>query len=329
MWFLLAACTPSSPSSVVEPPVTPPAPQPAPTEMPVPTDPPEPPGPSTDVVDRAGYEADVRLLAVPRTPNSPGWQAAQDLCADRFAELGYEVTLDTFATGTNVLGRKVGGEGTVVVGAHYDSVAGCDGADDNASGVAGVLELARMLQDAELDHDVLFACWDQEEAGLVGSTAWVRDHTEVVLEAWSLEMIGYASSAPNTQTLPFGIDLLFPNQAAAVAANDNRGDFIAFVADVPMQGSATDFQAHAHAIGLPVVPLLLNRNLVDSPFTGDLKRSDHAPFWAAGIPAVMLTDSANFRNQAYHCVGAPDTVDRLDFEFAGDVLQAAADTLRQ
>ena len=323
MWLLLAACSPTAPLAEVVP--TTPASEPSPTVVSPPT---TPPSLSTDEVDRIGYEADLRLLAVPRVPNSAGWQAAQDRCADRFAELGYEVTLHTFAGGINVLGRKPGGEGTVVIGAHYDSVAGCDGADDNASGVAGVLELARMLQDSQLDHDVLFACWDQEEAGLLGSRAWVRDTTDVVLEAWSLETIGYATSEPNTQTLPFGIDLVFPNEAAEVAANDHRGDFITFVADTPMQATSNRLEAAAEGIGLPVIPLLLSRALVDSPFSGDLKRSDHAPFWAAGIPAVMVTDSANFRNEAYHCTGAPDTVDRLDLDFAGDVLQAVADTLR-
>lgn len=287
--------------------------------------------PAPTAPDLSGYEDTVRALAVPREPGSVGWQAARDRCAETFEALGYEVELHSFDEGVNVIGRKESPSDTaILVGAHYDSVPGCTGADDNATGVAGVLHLATALQDVELDHDLLFACWDQEENGLLGSTAWVLEHdTSDLVEAWSFEMIGFSSDEPGSQTLPLGLDLIFPDQAAAVADNGFRGDFITFVGDEPMAATAATFEAHADSLGLPVVSLLLSPNLVLSPLTGDLKRSDHTPFWVVGVPAVMVTDSANFRNQAYHCNGTEDAVSRLDFDFATRVVEATAAALRE
>lgn len=287
--------------------------------------------PDDDGPDLSGYEEMVRALAVPRGPGGAGWQAAQDRCASTFEALGYDVELHAFDEGINVIGRKESPADTaIVVSAHYDSVGGCTGADDNATGVAAVLELAELLAAEELAHDVVFACWDQEENGLLGSTAWVLGNdTSNLVEAWSFEMIGYASDEPNSQALPTGLELVFPDEVAAVAANDFRGDFITFVGDEEMATTAATFEGQADELGLPVVSLLLTAGLVLSPLTGDLKRSDHTPFWLAGVPAVMVTDSANFRNEAYHCNGVEDSVDRLDFDFATRVVEAAAETLKE
>ena len=242
-----------------------------------------------------------------------------------FEAAGLEVTRHVYATGTNVVGIKPGtaNTGAVVVSAHYDSVSDCDGADDNATGVAGVLESARILGAGTWENDLIVACWDEEEDGLVGSEAWVNAFSAAggaVALAFSLEMIGFASDAPDSQTLPTGLDLLFSEATAAVAANDSRGDFIAFVADDGATAPSETFAEHAG--DLAVVPILIPEALVVSPLLGDLQRSDHASFWAAGYSAVMVTDTANFRNSGYHCYLEEDTLDRLDQGFATNVIRA-------
>src|SRR5690606_6446465 len=100
----------------------------------------------------------------------------QDLCADRLTELGYEVTLHNYGSGVNVIGRRPGAtapDEIVMVGAHYDHIDDCRGADDNASGVAAALEIARVLATVETQRTTMIACWDQEELGLIGSEAFV------------------------------------------------------------------------------------------------------------------------------------------------------------
>src|SRR5205085_2928777 len=134
-------------------------------------------GPSAvELVDRAGFEADVISIAAPRTPRTPHWQAVQDLCADRFAALGYEVERHAYATGVNVIGVRTGTKlpaERIVVSAHYDSVPNCAGADDNGTGTAATLEVARVLSLQPHDRTLVVACWDEEERGLIGSSAYV------------------------------------------------------------------------------------------------------------------------------------------------------------
>ncbi|MEZ4321719.1 MAG: M28 family peptidase [Myxococcota bacterium] len=295
---------------------------PADTDPGVPTD----PAGFAASVQVARWQADVTALSVPRAPGSPGWQAAQDHCRTTLEDLGFDTTLHTFPSGTNVIGRKAGtaSEGSVIVSAHYDSVPGCPGADDNASGVAGALEVARVLAPGTFTHDLVVACWDREEAGLLGSQAWAADNTGPIRMMWSFEMIGYASSDPNTQDLPFGFDLVFPDQTAQVVDNDRRGDFILYVGNPASAPARVPFETAAATAGLPQVTIQLTQGQVGNPFLADLGRSDHASFWDAGYPGVMLTDSANFRNASYHCASGADTVDRLDPQFAAGTIAATA-----
>src|SRR5690606_20146741 len=128
-------------------------------------------------VEAARYQADLEAIAMPREPESAHWQAVQDLCAERLEGLGFTVERHAYATGVNVIGVR---EGTsepqrrVLVGAHYDHIAGCAGADDNASGVAGALEAARVLAMASFPRTLVVACWDEEERGLIGSRAYAE-----------------------------------------------------------------------------------------------------------------------------------------------------------
>src|SRR5690348_15617006 len=98
------------------------------------------PAPSpADLVERDRYEADLSVIAGTRSPGTPHWQEVQDLCADRFASLGFEVERHAYATGVNVIGTLPGTTlpaERIVVSSHYDSVPNCEGADDNGTGVA-------------------------------------------------------------------------------------------------------------------------------------------------------------------------------------------------
>jgi len=284
---------------------------------------------AAECVDAVVFEADLTLLAVERSTGGAGWQAAQDHCRTVLTDLGFEVEDHEYGTGTNVVGTKAGSgtsRGAVVVSAHYDSVDGCVGADDNASGVAGALGVARALASGSWHHDLVVACWDEEERGLVGSRAWADraaaagDRIEVAV---SLEMIAYSDDAEGSQTFPTGFDAVFPDAVEAVEANGSRGDFIGLVADEAADPFSAAFESFAPA-SLPTVRIDVATALLNSPAMGDLRRSDHASFWAHGIPAVMVTDTANFRYGGYHCTDFADELSRLDLGFAADVVRATA-----
>jgi len=287
------------------------------------------PAEATGCVDAEAYSADLNLLAIPRSPGTAGWQTAQDHCRTVLTELGFDVEDHGYGTGTNIVGTKTGtgsARRTVVISAHYDSVEGCAGADDNASGVAGALGVARALAAGTWDHDLVVACWDEEERGLIGSEAWVaRAATDGmnVDSAVSLEMIAYRDDAPNTQELPSGFDLVFPDAYAEVEAREFRGDFITLIGD---SRSALMLLAYAEyaPTSLPVVSVEIPDSLLGSAAISDLRRSDHASFWDEEMPGLMVTDTANFRNDAYHCGATDDTVARLDLAFAVDVTRATA-----
>ncbi|MBA3457828.1 MAG: M20/M25/M40 family metallo-hydrolase [Deltaproteobacteria bacterium] len=274
-----------------------------------------------ELVDRAAYEADVTTIAAPRSPRTPHWQTVQDLCADRFAALGFEVERHTYSTGVNVIGVRMGKTKPaerVVISAHYDSVTSCAGADDNATGVAGTLEAARVLSLQPHDRTLVVACWDEEERGLIGSSAYVaraKAAGDSIVLALVFEMIGYRSSAPMSQRTDPQLEAVFPDAAAQIAANDYRGDFALVVNDETANAAVADLQAVATDVGLPIVNISLLAPLKRS--LDSLRRSDHAPFWDAEYPALFVTDTAEYRNPHYHCPrGISDAIADLDFEFA-------------
>lgn len=289
-------------------------------------------GAPADCVEATRYAEDLEAFAILRAPGTEGWQEVQDACAEELERLGFAVERQDYGTGINVIGRQEGTAAaprTVVVSAHYDHLDDCVGADDNATGVAGVLEVARVLAGRSHANDLVVACWDEEESGLVGSLAYAGEASaqgEDIAVAFSLEMIGYTDDAVDSQTLPAGFDILFADAAAEVAANDSRGDFIALIADEGAAAATTAFSAGAPD-GLPVVLVELTSEMTTSPALGDLQRSDHASFWYAGYPAIMVTDTANFRYGGYHCRDGEDTIDRLDLDFAVGVVQATAQSV--
>ena len=279
-------------------------------------------------VERARYVTDITALEGPRDPGSEGWQAAQDLCEARFTEQGYTIERHDYGIGINIIGVLPGddlADERVLVSAHYDGIADCPDADDNASGVAGILETSRVLATGSYRRTLVVACWDQEELGLIGSRAYAAradEDGENILVHFVYEMIGYYSDVPDSQTIPSGLDMLFPAETAALEANENRGDFLAAIGDDLARTSLQAMAYYGSGVDLSVVVLEVPSILKNSPLLLDLQRSDHAGFWRVDIPAMMLTDTSEFRNARYHCGDGDDTVDSLDHDFATKIVQA-------
>lgn len=203
----------------------------------------------------------------------------------------------------------------LLLGAHYDSVPGCPGADDNASAVAVCLECARLLKEHEVGSTMI-VLFNREEDGLLGSREFVTHlgsrSAEAIEEAHIFEMVGFCARVPGSQRMPPGL----PNVAAP-----DVGDFLGLVANRHSNALAEDLLALA-ATYVPKFPVLaLKIYLGIERYFADLLRSDHTPFWEAGIPSLMWTDTSEFRNPHYH--RASDTPDTLDYDFLANVAQLA------
>ncbi len=230
---------------------------------------------------------------------------------------GWTVQEQPFTGGINLYAERLGtvdGAGSILIGAHYDSVERSPGIDDNASGVAMTLEAARLLGDRPTPHTLKVAFFDLEEVGLVGSQAFVSDPSNIrdLKGALIMEMLAYACDTPGCQRYPDGLPIPQPS---------NRGNFIAIIGD---QGHSHLIEAFPKdsSVGVPIVTLAV-------PLVGalmpDLLRSDHVPFWQNGIGAVMVTDTANFRNPHYH--QPTDTLETIDVEFLTHTAQQVMSAL--
>jgi hypothetical protein len=282
-----------------------------------------------DCVEAERYADDLEFVTGVRDPSSAHWQEVQDLCADRLEMLGYAVQLFDYGTGIDVLGRKDGASSPdeiVMVGAHYDHLPDCNGADDNATGIAATLEIARTLAMVELQRTVVIACWDEEELGLIGSRAFAASAAAEGLDIATyinFDMIGFYTAEPNTQMVPAGLDLAFPSQYADVEADMFRGNFIAVVPNQSALATATDFAAQGERVGLRSIVIDLPEGTENAEVFADLRRSDHAAFWEQGFPAMMVSDTGELRNDHYHCTNGPDEIADLSEDFAVGVTRAA------
>jgi Zn-dependent M28 family amino/carboxypeptidase len=208
------------------------------------------------------------------------------------------------------------------IGAHYDTVHGTVGADDNASGVAGLLEIARALAGARHERTLRLCFFAGEENGPSGGLRGSGAHVERILDEEArrehhgilvLEMIGYATDEPDTQATPVRIPLvLWP---------PDQGNFIAVVGNMASGGLGNRFEDAAERY-VPELPYYSLNRL--GGFLSDAARSDHFRYWEAGLPGVMLTDTSNFRNPHYH--DPSDTPDTLNYAFLRDVARATAAT---
>jgi aminopeptidase YwaD len=198
----------------------------------------------------------------------------------------------------------------IIVGAHFDSVQGSPGADDNASGVAVLLETARVLSKTRLRSQVLFCAFQLEEFNMIGSSHFARKLKETgakVDAMMSLEMVGYTDSRPRSQKYPAGLGWLYPD----------RGDFIGVISNWKSISLARNFALSLRQVdGLPVETLSLPGNGALVPAA---RLSDHAPFWDLGFPAVLITDTAFLRNPNYH--RGSDNLETLDMNFMTKVCE--------
>jgi hypothetical protein len=232
----------------------------------------------------------------------------------------------------NILGRKPGAKEediTFIIDGHFDGVPGSPAADDNGSAVAGMLEALRILSQYSFEHSIRFIGFDAEELGLIGSQNYVINGIkpfEDIQGVLNFEMIGFYSDAPNSQTLPSGFGVLFPAVAQQVSDDDSRGNFLFAASTINSNPLLTAF-TDATDNYVPDLKLLSASLPGNGSIAPDLRRSDHAPFWDAGIEALMLTDSADFRNPNYHTPN--DEISTLDFEFMKNVVQATVATLAE
>ncbi len=202
----------------------------------------------------------------------------------------------------------------LVVGAHYDGYGPFPGADDNASGAAGLLELGRLLGKAELPLRVELVAYSTEEPPYFG-TAHMGSalHAEALKKAGariramiSLEMIGYFSDEPGSQSYPMPLlRLYYPG----------RGNFITVVGSPGGIGLTRRVKKAMSGGPLPVY------SITAPAFVPGIDYSDHASYWEAGYPAVMINDTAFYRNKNYHKAG--DTADRLDYKRMAQVVDGA------
>lgn len=284
-------------------------------------------------VEQERYVADLESVTVLRPPGSDGWQDVQDFLALRLEQLGYEVSLHDYGSGVNVIGRLPGfkaEEIEVSLSAHYDHIEGCLGADDNASGVAGALEIARVLANQRFERTFMVAFWDEEERGLIGSSHYAKmakDNGDIISAALVLEMIGYIDESPNTQEVPAGFGFLFPKMMNEMKNNENRANFIFFVADESAATVTDSLTKNADLLSLPSMAIKLNNQQKNSLVLHALQRSDHASFWREDYPAIMIGDTANYRYDAYHCKERKDEISLLNHEFSVKVIRATLATL--
>jgi Zn-dependent M28 family amino/carboxypeptidase len=226
-------------------------------------------------------------------------------------DLGYVVERQRFeARGVEVLNveAELAGaapNGVVVVGAHYDSVIGTVGANDNASGVAAMLELARLLAGRRLPGAVRFVGFVNEEppfflTGEMGSRRYARhcrERGDRVVAMLSLETLGCYSDRSGSQSYPFPFGLLYPR----------TGNFIGFVGNLRSRGLVRrSVRAFRQAARFP------SEGVAAPGYLPGIFWSDHWSFWREGYPAVMVTDTALFRSAYYHTTG--DTPEKIDFD---------------
>ncbi len=233
------------------------------------------------------------------------------------ATVGYSVQRQTFGcygrSVSNLIAEKPGkGDGVVVIGAHYDTVPGSPGADDNASAVAVMIEAARLSREIPIKKNLTFVAFANEEPPCFGSPnmgsmvyAKSLKRSGVALDVMiCLEMLGYFRK-DERQKYPFpGMELIYPKTADFLAVVGNFGSrrYVSSLKRGIKRNAAIDVRA-----------------LVAPEQVAGINRSDHSAFWHHGFRAVMVTDTAFFRNKNYH--QESDTIDTLNFNSMGEVVK--------
>ena len=282
-------------------------------------------------------ELDIRILSETyehRNANDRNTlNASGNWIAQRLESLGYTTTRELVPTqgspqGFNVIAELQGTthpDEIIVIGAHYDAVPGSPGADDNASGVAVMLELARRFAQTPQARTIRWIAFTNEEnpssrGGQMGSATHAqaaRSRNENIIAMISLEMLGYYDSTPNSQRYPF------PPEMGERLGMDlpTTADFIAVVGrtqDAPLVHTIASAMRRADTINVTAAPL--------PALIPDIWRSDHGPFWTQGYTAVMITDTSEFRTPHYHT--ERDTIDTLDLDRMTSAIPALTEVTR-
>jgi hypothetical protein len=268
----------------------------------------------TEIRDRLAVHTKYLSAAIgERNVSKPGsLRATSSYLRDRLQEAGYPVSENSYQIGDEAVGNleitlpgSQRDDGTVIVGAHYDSVPGAPGANDNASGVAALLELARLLEHTRLRKNVRLVFFVNEEppyfqTETMGSRVYARklqrDHVAVSAMI-SLETIGFYSDSPGSQHYPPLLSLFYPS----------RGNFIGFVGNTSSRKLVIEAtKKFRESTRFPSQGIAAPD---DWPGVG---WSDQWSFWQENYPAIMVTDTAPFRYPYYHTPS--DTADHVDFE---------------
>ncbi len=279
-------------------------------------------------------ESHVRTLSerfVPRDSKHPeNLERVANYLAEKLRATTTDVELQSLRAGGNTyynviarfdIAEKGGSTPRVVIGAHYDSAGPLPGADDNASGVAGLLELAGLLKRSPLNHPIELVAYTLEEPPYFTSEAMgsvvhaksLRAKGIQVSAMLSLEMIGYFSDAAGSQKYPVpGLDLIYPSVGNFIAvAGDIKNGLLTRKVKAAMR-SATPLPVHS----------------ISAPsWVPGVDLSDHRSYWSEGYPAVMITDTAFVRNFAYHT--SNDTAERLDYARMGMVVEGVYKVIKK
>ncbi len=254
-------------------------------------------------------------------------EARAEFIEKEFASFGLSVEQDEFIFNArsyrNIIATAPGSpseEAPILVGAHYDAVMGSPGADDNASGVAVMLETARILGPLKKVHHVAFSLEEPQPDTLkflIGSKHFVhgtKSRGSRYKAVFILESVGYVDDRQESQKLPPFV------KAPRV------GNFIGVVGSRRSRGIMEKF-AKTAAMCVPELKVVTYKAPLRGYVTPEARFSDHAPFWDAGYPAVMITDTAMFRNPHYHT--RFDVSETLSAEFMAQVAEALISTIRE
>lgn len=228
---------------------------------------------------------------------------------------------------TNLIVEKTGikrSDEIILLGAHYDTVHSTPGADDNASAVAVLLEVSRLLREQPSKRTIRYVAFACEEppyfnVGSMGSQYHARQSRlrgDKILGMLCLEMVGYYSSADNSQSVP----PLIPKWMRRFFPH--RGDFLAAVGNMPSWKLCWRFRRgfKRGARSMPLFSICLPERI------HEIRLSDNSSFWDQGYPALMLTDTSFLRNPNYH--RATDTPDTLDYQRMTEVTLGVASAMR-
>ncbi|WP_345167886.1 M28 family peptidase [Nibribacter koreensis] len=272
------------------------------------------------------------LTTITKTPKPRNYQNLDQLnqtaeyIKNVFTAYADSVSVQEYTVDGQVYKNVIASFGTenkkrVIVGAHYDVCGNQQGADDNASGVVGLLELARLLKGQKLNHRVDLVAYTLEEPPYfrtehMGSYVHAKSLADNKAEVYgmvSLEMIGYFKEEKKSQTYPVGILSLFYG---------SRGNYITLVNKFGAGAFAKNFSRRFSSGSL-----IKSKKFTGPPALPGIDFSDHLNYWKLGYSALMLTDTSFYRNKNYH--EPTDTLETLDLTKMAKVIDGVYGTLLQ